>query len=126
MEINEWVFSIMAPTQPPTPLIRAPRVIASDPVQPEDIKEDRVAAYVTRATTQKMELGLYYLGILAPETSLGESDTSPDSIEWDKSPLERVQHSIQLPPLWMYLGDSQRNFHSRHEDIPLKKRSPCP
>lgn len=119
MEISEWLFYSVAEGVEPLPVFPDAEIIASDPMT--EFKNGQVCAYFTREITQKMRIGMFYLGIPVVEGTVNEGGT-PESV----TPAERVAQRPKLPPLWAFVQDTQRTFHSRFEDIPLRKQTLCP
>ncbi len=118
MDIAEWLFYAAAPGVQPQPFIRNIEIISSEPIT--EFKENKVCAYYKREITQRMRIGMFYLGVVVVE---GTGDTE-ETI--GMTPAERASAIPKLPPMWAFVQDSQRNFHGRFEDIPLKRRTLCP
>ena len=118
MDISEWLFYSVAPGVQPQPFIRDIEIISSEPVT--EFKDNKVCAYYTREITQRMCIGMFYLGVVVVEGTGNAGEAL------GMTPAERAAAILKLPPMWAFVQDSQRNFHGRFEDIPLKRRTLCP
>lgn len=119
MEIEEWLFYSIAEGIEPLPVFPDAGIISSEPMT--EFRDGKICAYFTREITQRMRIGMFYLGVPVVEGTIGGDDT-PESI----TPAQRVSQRPKLPPMWAFVQDTQRTFHSRFEDIPTRKRSLCP
>lgn len=115
MEINEWLFYSIATGALPLPVIRE-----ADPIGDRVINEFRegaACAYITREITQKMVIGMFYLLVVVVNGVAGQDTMTP---------LDMISKRPKLPATWLIVQDTQRNFHSRHEDIQTQRRTLCP
>ena len=120
-DFQRFLFYAARGGSAPFPIVNFGELIGDAPAV--DVTKDSVTVYVTRELVQQMNIGMFYLGIVVVDGSVGVSGVElPPGI----TPAEVVRSRPSLPPMWMFLQDASRHFHGRFEDIPKGRGIPCP
>lgn len=114
-KLNQFLFYAHLEGLEPTPGIEDTLIGTNIP----EITADRVSVYVTREMTQRMNIGMFYLGVVVVD-DINDPGTP------DLTPAQKIAGRPKLPPLWLFMQDSERNFHGRFEDIPGRRKTLCP
>lgn len=117
----DFLFYAARGSSTPMPQVNFGSLVDSYPAS--EVTKDSVTVYIRRELTQKMNIGFFYLGVVVVEGSSGVGDIS---LPAGMSPADVVRSRPRIPPLWLFLQDASRNYHSRFENIPSGRGALCP
>lgn len=119
-DFGEFLFYAVRGSSQPIPAIEFGNFIGNAPA--DEVTKEYASLYVTRELTQKMDIGLFYLGVVVVDGATSDGLALPPGA----TPADVVRSRPRLPPLWLFLQDSSREAHGNFENIPKGRGALCP